>query len=87
MKRNLLNIQYNTKYRKGDFVLIDMILLQEDKIEGIIIKKLENPAVAIVKKITYTVTEPIYNLKLIDDTDSAIQLCYHEKDILSAFDI
>tara|TARA_R110000782_G_scaffold210951_1_gene298917 strand:+ start:462 stop:725 length:264 start_codon:yes stop_codon:yes gene_type:complete len=87
MKRNLLKTQYGSKYRKGDFVLIDMVLLQEDKIQGIIIKKLEKPAVAIVEKITYTLTEPVYNLKLIDDSMNHIQFCYHEKDILSAFDI
>jgi len=84
MKRNLLNnTLYISKYKLGDFVLIDKILLKEDEAD-VTIEKLQNPVVAVVEKITYTPTEPIYNLKLLNNNQ---QLCYHESDILSVFDI
>ena len=83
MKRNLLNTQYISKYKLGDFVLIDKILSKEGEAD-VTIEKLQNPVVAVVEKIMYTPTEPIYNLKLLNNNQ---QLCYHESDILSAFDI
>jgi len=84
MKRNLLNnTLYISKYKLGDFVLIDKILLKEGEADATI-EKLQNPVVAVVEKIIYTSAEPIYNLKLLNNNQ---QLCYHESDILSVFDI
>tara|TARA_R110000851_G_scaffold235833_1_gene388411 strand:- start:467 stop:718 length:252 start_codon:yes stop_codon:yes gene_type:complete len=83
MKRNLLNAQCISKYKLGDLVLIDKILLKEGE-EDVTIEKLQNPVIAVVEKITHTSSDAIYNLKLLNNSQ---QLCYHESDILSVFDI
>ena len=86
MKRNLLNAQCISKYKLGDLVLIDKILLKEGEEgeEDVTIEKLQNPVIAVVEKITHTSSDAIYNLKLLNNSQ---QLCYHESDILSVFDI
>tara|TARA_R110001583_G_C5350731_1_gene380520 strand:- start:191 stop:463 length:273 start_codon:yes stop_codon:yes gene_type:complete len=77
---------HKAKYRIGDLVLIDKIFSTENNANGTM-EKLDKPVLASVEKVTYTSMGPNYNLKLFDNSDISLKVCYWESDILSSFDL
>jgi len=86
MKEDIFKATLKAKYHVGDFVLIDKIFTTKENPGGTM-EKLDRPALARVEKVTYTSMGPNYNLKLVDNENTSLKICYWESDILSAFDI